>query len=143
MNTAACRSAITFIDGDKGILRYRGYPIEQLAEKSTFLETSYLLLHGELPTAAELDAWSSRSRTTRSFTRTSRSSSTAFTTTPTDGHVRERGGRPVNLLSRAKRIFESSRAAIRSCASSQKRPHWPPSHTGIPWGCRTRTPTTI
>src|SRR6266404_2803340 len=57
MNTAACRSAITFIDGDKGILRYRGYPIEQLAEKSTFLETAYLLLHGELPTAAELDAW--------------------------------------------------------------------------------------
>ena len=57
MNTAACRSAITYIDGDKGILRYRGYPIEQLAEKSTFLETAYLLLHGELPTAAELDAW--------------------------------------------------------------------------------------
>ncbi len=57
MNTAACRSAITFIDGDAGILRYRGYPIEQLAEKSTFLETAYLLLHGELPTAAELDAW--------------------------------------------------------------------------------------
>ncbi len=57
MNTAACRSAITFIDGDAGILRYRGYPIEQLAEKSTFLETAYLLLHGELPSAAELDAW--------------------------------------------------------------------------------------
>ena len=57
MNTAACRSAITFIDGDQGILRYRGYPIEQLAEKSTFLETVYLLLHGELPRAAELDAW--------------------------------------------------------------------------------------
>jgi citrate synthase len=57
MNTAACRSAITYIDGDKGILRYRGYPIEQLAEKSTFLETAYLLLHGELPAAAELDAW--------------------------------------------------------------------------------------
>jgi citrate synthase len=57
MNTAACRSAITYIDGDKGILRYRGYPIEQLAEKSTFLETAYLLLNGELPTAAELDAW--------------------------------------------------------------------------------------
>jgi len=57
MNTAACRSAITFIDGDKGILQYRGYPIEQLAEQSTFLETSYLLLHGDLPTAAELDGW--------------------------------------------------------------------------------------
>jgi citrate synthase len=57
MNTAACRSAITFIDGDKGILRYRGYPIEQLAERSTFLETAYLLLHGELPSATELDSW--------------------------------------------------------------------------------------
>ncbi|HXF94811.1 MAG TPA: citrate synthase [Gemmatimonadales bacterium] len=57
LNTASCRSAITFIDGDKGILRYRGYPIEQLAERSTFLETAYLLLHGELPSAAELDAW--------------------------------------------------------------------------------------
>ena len=50
MNTASCRSAITFIDGDKGILRYRGYPIEQLAERSTYMEVAYLLLHGELPT---------------------------------------------------------------------------------------------
>src|SRR5208282_1376504 len=54
MNTASCRSAVTFIDGDKGILRYRGYPIDQLAEKCTFLEVAYLLLNGELPTAAEL-----------------------------------------------------------------------------------------
>ncbi len=53
-NTASCKSAITFIDGDKGILEYRGYPIEQLAQKSTFLEVAYLLLKGELPTAAEL-----------------------------------------------------------------------------------------
>jgi len=57
LNTATCRSAISYIDGDRGILRYRGYPIEQLAEQSTFLETAYLLLHGELPSAAELDAW--------------------------------------------------------------------------------------
>jgi citrate synthase len=57
LNTAACRSAIGYIDGDKGILRYRGYPIEQLAERSTFLETAYLLLQGELPSAGELDAW--------------------------------------------------------------------------------------
>lgn len=57
MNTASCQSAITYIDGDKGILRYRGYPIEQLAEKSTYLEVAYLLLHGELPTAAQLDGW--------------------------------------------------------------------------------------
>ena len=49
LNTASCRSKVTYIDGDKGILRYRGYPIEQLAEHSTFLETAYLLLHGELP----------------------------------------------------------------------------------------------
>src|SRR6476619_6936905 len=57
MNTASCKSRITFIDGDKGILEYRGYPIEQLAEHSTFLETAYLILFGELPTAPALDAW--------------------------------------------------------------------------------------
>ena len=53
MNTANCRSSITYIDGDKGILRYRGYPIEQLAEDSDHLETAYLILNGELPTAAQ------------------------------------------------------------------------------------------
>ncbi len=57
MNTASCRSAITFIDGDKGILRYRGYPIEQLAEKASFLEVAWLLRHGELPTQKEYDKW--------------------------------------------------------------------------------------
>jgi len=57
MNTAATRSAITFIDGDAGILAYRGYPIEQLAERATFLEVAYLLVHGELPTAAQLEGW--------------------------------------------------------------------------------------
>src|SRR3954470_8400237 len=57
VNPASCRSAVTFIDGDAGILEYRGYPIEQLAEKSTFLEVAYLLLHGELPTQPELDQW--------------------------------------------------------------------------------------
>ena len=58
LNTASCHSRITFIDGDVGILRYRGYPIEQLAEESTYLETTYLIFHGELPTAAELEDWS-------------------------------------------------------------------------------------
>ena len=57
LNTASCRSAVTFIDGDKGILEYRGYPIEQLAEKSSYLEVAYLLIHGELPTQTELDEW--------------------------------------------------------------------------------------
>jgi citrate synthase len=57
MNTASCRSSITFIDGDRGILRYRGYPIEVLAERCTFLEVAYLLLFGDLPTAPELKNW--------------------------------------------------------------------------------------
>jgi citrate synthase len=57
-NTASCKSRITYIDGEKGILEYRGYPIEQLAEKSTYLETAYLILQGELPTASALKEWS-------------------------------------------------------------------------------------
>src|ERR1700753_132882 len=57
MATASCRSAITFIDGEKGILEYRGYPIEQLAEKSNYLEVAYLLIHGELPTSDQLAEW--------------------------------------------------------------------------------------
>ena len=84
MNTASCRSAITYIDGDKGILEYRGYPIEQLAEQSTYLEVAYLLVHGELPEPGS--SWTSgrtRSRSTRSCTRTSRSSWRASATTRT------------------------------------------------------------
>ena len=57
MSTAACESSITYLDGEAGILRYRGYPIEQLAEKSTYLEVAYLLLHGELPTPAQFETW--------------------------------------------------------------------------------------
>ena len=57
-NTGSCKSDITFIDGDKGILRYRGYPIEELAEKSSFIETAYLLIWGELPTEEQLQSFS-------------------------------------------------------------------------------------
>src|SRR5690242_12066037 len=57
MNTASCRSAITFLDGEAGVLEYRGYPIDQLAEHSTYLEVAYLLVHGELPTQQQLDEW--------------------------------------------------------------------------------------
>jgi citrate synthase len=57
MNTASCQSKITYIDGDRGILRYRGYPIEQIAEKSSYLETAYLILYGELPTPSQLGEW--------------------------------------------------------------------------------------
>src|SRR5271169_5063720 len=56
-NTASCRSRITFIDGDKGILNYRGYPIEQLAEKATHLEVAYLLMNGDLPKKAQLESF--------------------------------------------------------------------------------------
>ena len=57
MNTASCRSAITFIDGDAGVLQHRGYPIEQLCERSTYLEVAYLLINGSLPTEAQLEDW--------------------------------------------------------------------------------------
>ena len=57
MNTASCRSSVTYLDGDAGILRYRGYPIEQLAEKSSFLEVAYLLVFGELPNESQLESW--------------------------------------------------------------------------------------
>ena len=64
VNTASCESQITYIDGEKGILRYRGYPIEQLAEQSTFLETAYLVLYGELPSKAQLEGFEERIRRT-------------------------------------------------------------------------------
>src|SRR5713101_8687241 len=57
LNTANCRSKITYIDGDKGILEYRGYPIEQLAQRSSYLEVAYLLINGELPNAQQHDDW--------------------------------------------------------------------------------------
>ena len=57
LNTGSCASAVTFLDGELGILRYRGYPIEQLAEKSTFIEVAYLLNYGQLPTSAELSSF--------------------------------------------------------------------------------------
>ena len=78
-NTASCRSAITYIDGEAGILQHRGYSIEQLCEHSTYLEVAYLLVHGELPTQRRArQVGARRSRSTPSSTRTSRSSSQGF-----------------------------------------------------------------
>ena len=82
-NTASCRSAITYIDGEAGILQHRGFPIEELCENSTYLEVAYLLIFGELPTKRSSSAGSSTSPTTPSSTRTSRSSTRASATTPT------------------------------------------------------------
>lgn len=75
-NTGSCRSAITFTDGERGILRYRGIPIEQIAERSTFLETAWLLINGNLPTAAELQHWRNLMIEYRSSTRVSTRPST-------------------------------------------------------------------
>jgi hypothetical protein len=83
LNTASCRSAITFIDGDKGILRYRGFPIEQLAEKASFLETAYLLFEGSCPPGPSSTSGRTTSGTTPTSTPTSSSSSRASATTPT------------------------------------------------------------
>ena len=60
MNTICCTSKISYIDGDKGILEYRGYPIEELAEKSNFLEVAFLLIHGELPTKQQFAVWNDK-----------------------------------------------------------------------------------
>jgi len=115
LNTAACRSAISYIDGDKGILRYRGYPIEQLAERSTFLETAYLLLHGELPSAAELDSWvfsvthhHDRPREHQEIHRRVPSRC------PSHGDVREHRRRALDLLSRSEADRERDVALDRS-----------------------------
>ena len=82
-NTAACTSAITYIDGDAGILRYRGYPIEQLAEKSSFLEVAYLLIYGELPTAAQLENFTEQIKVHTLLREEMRRFFTGF---PTDAH---------------------------------------------------------
>ena len=82
-NTASCKSDITYIDGDAGILRYRGYPIEQLAAGSSFLETSYLLIYGELPSASELEAFDTRLRRHTMLVEQMKSFFDGF---PTDAH---------------------------------------------------------
>jgi citrate synthase len=91
VNTASTKSAITYIDGDQGILRYRGYPIEQLAEKSTFLEVSYLLMNGELPTPAQLQDFADKIRV---HTLLQEEMRTFFSSFPRDAH-------PMSVLSSA------------------------------------------
>jgi citrate synthase len=91
VNTASTKSAITYIDGDQGILRYRGYPIEQLAEKSTFLEVSYLLMNGELPTAPQLQDFADKIRV---HTLLQEEMRTFFSSFPRDAH-------PMSVLSSA------------------------------------------
>jgi citrate synthase len=96
MNTASCESAVTYIDGDQGILRYRGYAIDELAEKSTFLEVAYLLVHGELPDAATLDAFTER---VNRHTFVHEDFRTLMGTFPRDGHPMAIMASAVNALS--------------------------------------------
>ena len=100
MNTASCRSSITYIDGDQGILRYRGYPIEVLAERCTFLEVAYLLLFGELPTETELKNWvhdiTHHTMLHESHQEVHGGIPLRF---PSHGDVREHGGRALERLS--------------------------------------------
>ena len=101
MNTASCRSKITYIDGDKGILMYRGYPIEQLAEKSTYLETAYLILFGELPTAAAAGGVDRRDHHAHDGAREHQEVHGGLQLRrPSDGRVRQHGRRAVDVLSR-------------------------------------------
>ena len=99
MNTASCRSAVTYIDGDKGILEYRGYPIEQLAEQATYLEVAYLLVYGELPTQPQLDAWIERDHDphVRARERQGLHAGLPLRRAP-DGDAARRGRRAVDLL---------------------------------------------
>ena len=96
MNTASCESEITYIDGDAGILRYRGYPIDQLAEKSTFLEVAYLLIHGELPSKSEGEAFVER---VNRHTLVHEDFRTFMGTFPRDGHPMAVMSSAINALS--------------------------------------------
>ncbi len=102
LSTAACRSSITYLDGDAGILRYRGYPIEQLAEKSTYLEVAYLLLNGELPNEAAARAVDLRRRPPHVHPREHAQAVRRRVPLrrPPDGHVRLGGRRPRHVLQR-------------------------------------------
>ena len=107
MNTASCRSAITFIDGDKGILRYRGYPIEQLAEKCTFLEVAYLILFGELPTAPQLKEWVDRNHPPHHASRNHQEVPGGFPIRrPPHGNAGQHRCRPLHCVSRARHVLD-------------------------------------
>ena len=135
-NTAACKSRITFIDGDKGILNYRGYPIEQLAEQSTYLETAYLILNGELPTRAEHDEWALQHHAPHDGAREHQGADGRLPLRRAPhGDADVDGGRALHVLSRGQahpRRGQPPRA--RSSGSSPRCRRWPPSPTATPSG---------
>ena len=142
--TAITNSAITYIDGDAGVLEYRGYPIEQLAQHSTFLEVAYLLVHGELPEPGALDDWVHQI-TTHTFIHENfrKRASMRSTTTPTPW-----GCSPRASLRCPPSIPRRSRSKIlrfgcaRSSGSSRRSPRWPLGRSARAWACRSSSRTT-
>ena len=145
LSTAACASAITYLDGDAGILRYRGYPIEQLAEQSTYLEVAYLLLNGELPNAEQLEQWvydvthhtflhdNVRKRFMEGF---------HYDAHPM-GMLAVRPRRAVaRTTPRPRTSSTPTTATSRSCGSSPRCRRWPPTATGSASACRRSSRTT-
>ena len=143
--TAAATSAITELDGDAGILRYRGYPIEQLAEHSTYLEVAYLLIHGELPTPEQFDDVAPRDHVPHVHPRERAQALHGGLPPrrPPDGHVRVDAGRAVDLLPRGQghRRRRDARTS-RSSGSSPRCPPSPPAPTATASACRSSTRTT-
>ena len=144
LNTANCRSAITFIDGDKGILEYRGYPIEQLAEKSTYLEVAYLLMNGELPNKTQLER---SSTTVTHHTYVHENMKTLHGRVPLRRaphvHAGLDGGGAVRFYPDAKNMKDEQQPPHPDDpADREDADHRGVRATGTAWACRTSTRTT-
>ncbi len=144
MNTAACRSRITYIDGDKGILEYRGYPIEQLAEHSTYLETAYLIIFGELPTDAQLKEWTQADHAPHDAAREHQEADGRVPVRrPSDGRVPQHGRRVLDLLPRREEDLRRAVAQEADPPADRQGPDAsPPTPTATASAAPTSTPTT-
>ena len=142
-NTASCKSRITYVDGDRGILRYRGYPIEQLAEKSTFLEVAHLLLFGELPAASKLTDWNAR---IMAHTHIDKDLKGLLKTFRADAHpmgiLISAVAAMSTLYRRPSRFMTARIGCSRSCVCSASCRQRSPSPTRAGSDARTQTPTT-
>ncbi len=143
MNTASCRSAITYIDGEAGILQHRGYPIEQLCEHSTYLEVAYLLINGTLPTQKQLDDWVHEitihtfvHENVKDFMQGFRYDANPM------GMLVASVGALSTFYPDADQIHDERCARYRSLDCSRRCRRWPRSRSGTTWGSPTCTPTT-
>ena len=143
MATASCRSAITFIDGEKGILEYRGHPIEQLAEQSSYLEVAYLLIHGALPRQRQLEEWADQITHHTFVHENIKSFMEGFRY---DAHPMGMLLASVGALStfypEASAVKDADVRYAQMIRLIAKMPRWPPSPTATTGGCPTCIPTT-